>query len=158
GMGMFGGFLLLPLYLQVVKGATPTKGGLELIPLVIGIMSGSILCGQLIARSGRYRLFPIIGSGLMVVALTLFSRGWAAPPMWMTMIVMLLMGWGLAGNMQPMVVAVQNAANPREIGTSTAAVTFFRSMGGTIGAAVYLSILFSILPGKAKAASEAAAK
>lgn len=157
GMGMFGGFLLLPLYLQIVKGATPTSGGLELIPFVIGIMTGSIISGQTIARTGRYRIFPIVGTCLILVALLLFSRVTADTPLWQTMLVMVIMGLGLGGNMQPVILAVQNAASPREIGVSTSAVTFFRSMGGTLGTAVFLSVLFTILPGKIKDAFSDAA-
>ncbi|HEY7224798.1 MAG TPA: MDR family MFS transporter [Micromonosporaceae bacterium] len=156
GMGMFGGFLLLPLYLQVVKGATPTKAGLELIPLVFGIMSGSIFNGQMIARTGRYRIFPVVGTGLMVIGLLLLTLIGADTPLWLSMIVMVVLGLGLSGNMQPMVIAVQNAASPREIGVSTSAVTFFRSMGGTIGTAVYLSILFTLLPDRVRSAYTAA--
>jgi EmrB/QacA subfamily drug resistance transporter len=157
GMGMFGGFLLLPLYLQIVKGATPTSGGLELIPFVIGIMAGSIVSGQTIARTGRYRIFPIVGTSLMLVALLLFSRVTADTPLWQTMLVMGIMGLGLGGNMQPVILAVQNAASPREIGVSTSAVTFFRSMGGTLGTAIFLSVLFAILPEKIRTAFGAAA-
>jgi EmrB/QacA subfamily drug resistance transporter len=157
GMAMFGGLLVIPLYLQVVKGASPTRGGLLVLPLVLGIMSGSVLSGQIIFRTGRYRLFPIIGSTLMLAALILFSFVGADTPLWRTMLVMVLMGLGLGGNMQPVVTAVQNAASPREIGVSTSAVTFFRSMGGTLGAAVFLSILFSTLPDKIKSAFTAAA-
>jgi EmrB/QacA subfamily drug resistance transporter len=152
GMGMFGGFLLLPLYLQIVKGATPTSGGLELIPFVIGIMSGSIIAGQTISRTGRYRIFPIVGTCLMLAALVLFSRVTADTPLWQTMLVMVVMGLGLGGNMQPVILAVQNAASPREIGVSTSAVTFFRSMGGTLGAAIFLSVLFTIVPDKIRGA------
>jgi EmrB/QacA subfamily drug resistance transporter len=157
GMGMFGGFLLLPLYLQIVKGATPTSGGLELIPFVIGIMAGSIVSGQTIARTGRYRIFPIVGTSLMLVALLLFSRVTADTPLWQTMLVMVIMGLGLGGNMQPVILAVQNAASPREIGVSTSAVTFFRSMGGTLGTAIFLSVLFAILPERIRTAFGAAA-
>ncbi|WP_344505049.1 MDR family MFS transporter [Dactylosporangium maewongense] len=156
GMAMFGGLLTLPLYLQIVKGATPTEAGLMLLPLVLGIMSGSIISGQVIARTGKYRKFPIIGSLLMVAALALFSRIGADTPLWQTMLVMALMGLGLGGNMQPVITAAQNAANPREIGVATSTVTFFRSMGGTLGAAVFLSVLFSLLPDKIKGAFTAA--
>jgi len=157
GMAMFGGFLLLPLYLQVVKGASPTIGGLELIPLVFGIMTGAMTSGQVIARTGRYRVFPFAGAALMVVALFLLSLVGADTPLWLAMIIMFVLGLGLSGNMQPMVVAIQNASSPREIGVSTSALTFFRSMGGTIGAAVYLSILFMILPGRIQTAYAEAA-
>ncbi|WP_327001494.1 MFS transporter [Dactylosporangium sp. NBC_01737] len=156
GIAMFGGLLTLPLYLQIVKGASPTKAGLMLLPLVLGIMTGSIVSGQVIARTGKYRKFPIIGSLLMVAALALFSRIGADTPLWQTMLVMALMGLGLGGNMQPVITAAQNAANPREIGVATSTVTFFRSMGGTVGAAVFLSVLFSLLPEKIKGAFTAA--
>jgi len=155
-MAMFGGLLMVPLYLQIVKGSSPTEGGLQLIPFVLGIMAGSIISGQVIFRTGRYRIFPIVGSVLMLASLVLFSRVTADTPLWQTMLVMALMGLGLGGNMQPMITAVQNAAGPREIGVSTSAVTFFRSMGGTLGAAFFLSLLFAYLPEKIKDAFTAA--
>jgi MFS family permease len=119
-------------------------------------MSGSIIAGQLIARTGRYRIFPIIGSTLMVLALGLFSLVGADTPLWQTMLVMVLMGLGLGGNMQPMITAVQNAVSPREIGVATSSVTFFRSMGGTLGTAVFLSVLFNVLPGKISSSFQSA--
>ena len=157
GMAMFGGLLTVPLYLQIVKGSTATQAGLQLIPFVVGIMAGSITAGQLIARTGRYRIFPIIGSTLMVAALALFATIGADTPLWKTMLIMVLMGLGLGGNMQPMITAVQNAVNPREIGVATSSVTFFRSMGGTLGTAIFLSVLFNVLPGKIKGAFTSAA-
>jgi len=148
GMAMFGGLMTVPLYLQIVKGSSATQAGLQMIPFVLGIMAGSITAGQLIARTGRYRIFPIIGSSLMLVALGLFALIGADTPLWQTMGIMIIMGLGLGGNMQPMITAVQNAVNPREIGVATSSVTFFRSMGGTLGTAVFLSVLFNVLPGK----------
>jgi EmrB/QacA subfamily drug resistance transporter len=156
GMAMLGGLLTLPLYLQIVKGASPTEAGLMLLPLVLGIMTGSIVSGQVIARTGHYRIFPIAGSLLMLAALALFARIGADTPLWRTMLIMALMGLGLGGNMQPVITAVQNAASPREIGVATSTVTFFRSMGGTLGAAVFLSILFSLLPDRTRSAFTAA--
>ncbi|BAL86280.1 putative MFS transporter [Actinoplanes missouriensis 431] len=158
GMAMFGGLMTVPLYLQIVKGSTATMAGLQMIPFVVGIMTGSIVSGQLISRTGRYRIFPIVGSTLMVAALFLFSRVGADTPLWRTMLVMVLMGLGLGSNMQPMITAVQNAVSPREIGVATGAVTFFRSMGGTLGTAVFLSILFNLLPGNISSAYQDAAK
>jgi len=148
GMAMFGGLMTVPLYLQIVKGSTATQAGLQMIPFVVGIMTGSILSGQLIARTGRYRIFPIVGSILMGTALGLFATIGADTPLWRTMLIMVLMGVGLGGNMQPMITAVQNAVSPREIGVATSTVTFFRSMGGTLGTAIFLSVLFNVLPGK----------
>jgi MFS family permease len=147
GMGMFGALALLPQYLQIVKGSSPTVGGLQLLPLVLGIMSGATLSGQVIARTGRYKRFPVTGTGLMVVSLLLFSLVGAETPLWRTMLVMLLFGIGLGFNMQPIILAVQNAVSPREMGVATSSVTFFRQMGGTIGTAVFLSVLFSTLTG-----------
>ena len=156
GMAMFGGLLTVPLYLQIVKGSTPTVAGLQMIPFVVGIMAGSVASGQLIARTGRYRIFPIIGSTLMAIALGLFALIGADTPLWKTMLIMVLMGLGLGGNMQPMITAVQNAVSPREIGVATSSVTFFRSMGGTLGTAIFLSVLFNVLPSKISAAYQAA--
>jgi hypothetical protein len=156
GMGLLGGMLLLPLYLQIVRGSSPTRAGLELIPLVVGIATGSVLSAQVIARTGRYRVLPIAGTALFASALLLFAFIGADTPLWLIMVVMVLVGLGLGGTMQPTVLAVQNAASPREIGVSTSAVTFFRSMGGTIGAAVFLSILFTVLPERIRAAYSAA--
>ena len=156
GMAMFGGLLTVPLYLQIVKGSTATQAGLQMIPFVIGIMAGSITAGQLIARTGRYRIFPIIGSTLMVVALVLFALIGADTPLWKTMLIMVVMGLGLGGNMQPMITAVQNAVSPREIGVATSSVTFFRSMGGTLGTAIFLSVLFNVVGGKIASAYQKA--
>jgi EmrB/QacA subfamily drug resistance transporter len=156
GMAMFGGLLTVPLYLQIVKGSTATEAGLQMIPFVIGIMAGSIAAGQLIARTGRYRIFPIIGSSLMLVALVLFAMIGADTPLWKTMLIMVVMGLGLGGNMQPMITAVQNAVSPREIGVATSSVAFFRSMGGTLGTAIFLSVLFNVVGTKIGSAYQTA--
>jgi EmrB/QacA subfamily drug resistance transporter len=148
GMGMFGAILVLPLYLQIVKGYSPTRAGLSTIPLVLGIMVGSVISGQIISRTGRYRIFPIIGTALMVIGLFLFSLIGADTPLWQISLIMPIVGLGLGGNMQPIILATQNAVSPREIGVATSSVTFFRQMGGTLGTAVFLSILLTNLPGK----------
>jgi EmrB/QacA subfamily drug resistance transporter len=145
GMGMFGGLLMLPQYLQVVKGMSPTEAGLATLPMTLGMMSGSIISGQAIARTGRYRIFPVVGTALLVVAMVLFHFVGATTPLWHVMVVMVLFGLGLGGNMQPIILAVQNAVAPREIGVATSSVTFSRQMGGTLGAAIFLSVLFSVL-------------
>src|SRR5690349_23930321 len=116
---MLGRLITVPHYLQIVKGSSATLAGLQMIPFVFGIMAGSITAGQLIARTGRYRIFPIIGSTLMVAALGLFATIGADTPLWQTMLIMVLMGLGLGGNMQAMITAVQNAVSPREIGVAT---------------------------------------
>ncbi|WP_232661554.1 MDR family MFS transporter [Pseudonocardia sp. TRM90224] len=145
GMGMFGALALLPLYLQIVKGATPTEAGLQTLPLVLGIMSMSVFSGQLISRTGRYKVWPILGISLMIVGIGLLSRVGIDTPYWQVALVMLLVGWGLGGIMQPITLAVQNAMPPKDMGVATASATFFRQMGGTLGTAVFLSLLFTTL-------------
>ncbi|HEU0287086.1 MAG TPA: MDR family MFS transporter [Nocardioidaceae bacterium] len=143
GIGMFGALIVLPLYLQVVKGSSPTEAGLQTTPLVLGILAGSMTSGVVISRTGRYKQWPVLGSALMVVGLLMFHYVGADTPLWQVMLIMPIFGIGLGLNMQPVVVAVQNAVNPREIGVATSSVTFFRQMGGTLGTAVFLSVLFS---------------
>ncbi|HYJ70497.1 MAG TPA: MDR family MFS transporter [Nocardioidaceae bacterium] len=147
GSGMFGAMVVLPLYLQIVQGSTPTEAGLQTIPLVIGILAGSMTSGIAISRTSRYKQWPVIGSSLMVVGLVLFHYIGADTPLWQTMLIMPVFGVGLGFNMQPVILAVQNAVNPRQIGVATSSVTFFRQMGGTLGAAVFLSVLFSTVGG-----------
>ncbi|HXV92313.1 MAG TPA: MDR family MFS transporter [Pseudonocardia sp.] len=147
GMGMFGAIALLPLYLQIVKGSSPTEAGLQTLPLVLGIMSMSVFSGQMISRTGRYKIWPILGLTLMIVGITLLSRVGVDTPYWRTALIMVVIGWGLGGNMQPLTLAVQNAMPPKDMGVATASATFFRQMGGTLGTAVFLSILFTTLPG-----------
>ncbi|KGN40387.1 MDR family MFS transporter [Knoellia aerolata] len=148
GIAMFGGLASLPLYLQIVKGATPTEAGLQLVPMTLGIMSGSIISGQVISRTGRYRWFPIVGVALLTVSLFVFHYIEFDTPLWQTMIVMVFFGLGLGFNFQPLTLAVQNAVPPQQIGVATSTATFTRQIGGTIGTAVFLSILFSLVPEK----------
>ena len=145
GMGMFGALALLPLYLQIVKGATPTEAGLQTLPLVLGIMSMSVLSGQMISRTGRYKIWPIVGLTLMIIGIGSLSTIGVDTPYWQVALIMVVIGWGLGGNMQPLTLAVQNAMPPRDMGVATASATFFRQMGGTLGNAVFLSVLFGNL-------------
>jgi len=157
GMGMFGGLACLPLYLQIVKGVSPTQAGLLLVPLVAGIMAGSIISGQVIARTGRYRVLPIIGAVLLVVGMLLFSRFGVDTPIWQVMLVAPVFGLGLGGNMQPLVLAIQNTVPPKDMGVATSSATFFRQMGGTLGTAVFLSVLFSTVGSNIVSAFKASA-
>jgi len=143
GMGMFGGLAAIPLYLQIVKGASPTKAGLLLLPLVLGMMAASLITGQVTSRTGRYKIFPIIGSAFLVIGLLLMTQVGADTVLWQVDIYMLIFGAGLGMNMQTLVLAMQNSVDPRDMGVATAATTFFRQVGGTLGTAVFLSILFS---------------
>jgi len=157
GMGMFGGIVSLPLYLQIVKGATPTKAGLLLLPLTGGIMTASVFSGQLISRTGRYKPYPILGAGLMVIGLWMFHTVGASTPLWQTSIIMAVFGFGLGNLMQPIILAVQNAVPPQDMGMATSTATFFRQMGGTLGTAVFLSVLFGTVGDKIATAFRAIA-
>ena len=148
GMAMFGGMSVIPLYLQIVKGASPTKSGLLLLPLVAGLMLASLATGQLIARTGRYKIFPVIGSILMVVGTSLMITIGADTSLWVTDIYMAIFGVGLGMNMQSLVLAMQNAVPAQDMGVASAASSFFRSIGGTLGTAIFLSILFSLAGSK----------
>ncbi|WP_280442057.1 MDR family MFS transporter [Nocardia brasiliensis] len=145
GAGMFGGISLLPQYLQVVRGASPTLAGLQMLPMVLGLMTGSVVSGQLISRTGRYRAFTIIGATMLTLGLFLLHYLTADSPLWLAMIFMACTGFGLGNLMQPLTLALQNALPPKDMGVSTAAATFFRQIGGTLGVAVFLSILFAQL-------------
>ncbi|MEU6914450.1 MFS transporter [Streptomyces olindensis] len=149
GMGMFGAMMMIPQYLQIVKGATPTTSGLQMLPLVIGMMSASIVSGQVTSRTGRYKFLPIVGTALMIVALVLFAVrvDWDTP-LRQTMVYMLVLGLGLGCCMQTLVLAMQNTVPPQDMGVASASSTFFRQMGGTAGTAVFTTLLFTHVPGK----------
>ncbi|MGY0490972.1 MFS transporter [Streptomyces sp. WG-D5] len=159
GAGMFGGMLMIPQYLQIVKGASPTKSGLEMLPLMAGMMIASIVSGQITGKTGRYKVFPAIGTLFMVAALLLFhfKVEWDTP-LWETMLYMGLFGLGLGCCMQTLVLAVQNAVPPQDMGVATASSTFFRQMGATAGTAIFLSVLFSNVGDKISEAFRSAAR
>ena len=142
---MFGGLTLLPLYLQLVKGDSPTRAGLLTLPLMAGLMTGSITSGQVTSRTGRYKIFPVVGSAALVVGMLMLWRLSADSSLVYAGWSMAVVGLGIGMNMQTVVLAMQNAVPPRDIGVSTSSATFFRQMGGTIGVAVYLSIVYSIV-------------
>jgi EmrB/QacA subfamily drug resistance transporter len=143
GIGMFGGITMVPQYLQIVKGETPTSAGLLMLPMMAGIMIASMTSGQITSRTGRYKIFPIIGSLFLIAGMGLFYTIEVDSPVWHTMLYMGIFGLGLGLSMQTLTIAAQNAAPPRDMGVATASATFFRQMGGTIGVAVFLSVLFS---------------
>ena len=143
GLGMFGGLATLPLYLQIAKGMTPTQAGLTLIPLTLGIMIGSVIAGQLVSRTGRYKVFPIIGTILLGIGALLMSRLQPGTTLTVVGIDSIVFGLGLGLTMQPLVLAVQNAVPPREMGVATSSSLFFRQVGGSLGTAIFLSILFT---------------
>jgi EmrB/QacA subfamily drug resistance transporter len=158
GMGMFGGMAVIPLYLQIVKGASPTKAGLLILPLVLGIALASVFSGQLTARTGRYKIFPLLGTALMVAGLLLLNTINANTDLLYTDIWMFIFGFGLGNCMQTLIIAVQNAVPARDMGVASSSATFFRQLGATLGTAVFLSILFSVLGTKIANAFAGAAR
>jgi EmrB/QacA subfamily drug resistance transporter len=145
GFAMFGAIVFLPVYYQVVKGFSPTESGLAFLPMVVGIFSTSISSGIVMSRTGRYKIFPIVGSIAVLIALLLLSQIGVATPYWQTALMIYLFGAGLGFSMQIVVTIVQNAVDRRHMGTATSSVAFFRSMGGTFGAAVFGAVLSSRL-------------
>ena len=137
GVAMFGAIVYLPLYLQLVHGVSATASGLLMLPLMVGLLSVSTIAGILITRSGRYRVFPIAGAGLMVLGMFLLSLLTVDTPLRVASIYMLIVGMGLGGVMQVLVIAVQNAVPYEHLGTATASATFFRSIGGSFGVALF---------------------
>ncbi len=146
GFGMFGAMMTVPLYLQLVDGANPTESGFLMLPMILGLMISSIVSGQVIARTGRYKIFPTVGTAFMSTGFLLFTFSTADKPVWFMMIGMLLVGLGLGQLMQTLTIASQNSVGPRDIGVATSASTFFRQIGGTLGTAVLFSVLFTRIP------------
>ena len=118
-----------------------------MLPMVLGMMSGALVSGNIIARTGRTRVFPRVGSALLVIALLLLSTTSADTSLLAIDLFMLVLGVGLGNCMQPLLLIMQSAVPPSEIGVATSSATFFRQIGGTLGVAVFLSILFSTVGG-----------
>jgi EmrB/QacA subfamily drug resistance transporter len=143
GFALFGSVTFLPLFLQVVKGLTPTASGLHLMPMMAGTLTTSIVSGQLISRFGRYRPYPIAGTAIAATALTLLSRITADVSLTTLTIYLLMLGLGLGMVTQVIVVAVQNATPFADLGVATSGATLFRLIGGSIGTAVLGTIFAS---------------
>ena len=141
GLTMFGAIIFLPLYLQIVQGSTPTMAGLQLLPMMVGLLSMSILSGRLISRIGRYKPFPIIGTFLATIGLLLLATIDVTTPYWRIAVAMLILGAGLGNVMQVLIIAVQNSVHPRDIGVATSGSTFVRSIGGTFGTAIFGAVM-----------------
>jgi len=146
GFAMFGAMLTIPLYLQIVVGLSPTESGFATLPLVGGLMIASITSGQIVARVGRYRVFPVIGTALVSMGYVVLTFMSIDKPLWFLMIGMFLIGLGLGSVMQSLTLASQGSVEAKDMGVATSSATFFRQIGGTLGTAVLLSILFSVMP------------
>jgi EmrB/QacA subfamily drug resistance transporter len=145
GFALFGVTTYLPLFLQVVNGASPTVSGLRLTPLMIGVLTTSITSGQLITHWGRYKIFPIVGTALMAGGMFLLSRMDEHTGILASSAFMFVLGLGLGLVMQVLIIAVQNAVEYRNLGAATSGATFFRSIGGSFGTAVFGAIFANLL-------------
>jgi EmrB/QacA subfamily drug resistance transporter len=150
GFAMFGAITYLPQYMQVVRGASPTSAGLQLLPLMLGVLLTSMGSGYLISRWGRYRVFPIVGTALMTVGMYLLSRLGIGTGTLQSSLYMFVLGVGIGGVMQVLVIAVQNVVPYRDLGAATSGATFFRSIGGSFGTAVFGAVFTNQLIGNLK--------
>jgi EmrB/QacA subfamily drug resistance transporter len=140
GMAMFGAIVFIPLYLQLVYGVSPTSSGLRLLPLMAGLLVAAVASGRVISRIGRYKMFPIAGTAVLVVGMFLLSRLGVGTAPWLASVYMVVVGVGIGLVMQVLVLVVQNDVRPAEIGVATSTATFFRSVGGSFGVAIFGTI------------------
>jgi EmrB/QacA subfamily drug resistance transporter len=157
GVAMFGAIVFIPLFLQLVYGVSPTDSGLRMLPLMAGLLVASIASGRAISRIGRYKAFPIAGTAVTTVGMFLLSRLEVETPPWVASVYMLVVGVGIGLVMQVIVLAVQNDARRRDVGVATSTATFFRSMGGSLGVAIFGAIFASRLADELEALPAAAA-
>ncbi|HKZ18696.1 MAG TPA: MDR family MFS transporter [Acidimicrobiia bacterium] len=145
GLAMFGGIVFLPLFLQVVVGASATNSGLLLIPMMVGIIGSSVIGGRLITHSGRYKIFPVIGSALATLAFFLLSTMGVGTVLFTASVYMFILGVGVGMIMPVLVLAVQNAVDHSDLGVATSSNNFFRSLGGAFGTALLGAVFTSQL-------------
>jgi EmrB/QacA subfamily drug resistance transporter len=145
GLALFGAIIFIPLFLQLVYGVSPTSSGLRMLPLMAGLLTASILSGRVISRIGRYKPFPIAGTAITTVGMFLLSRLDVDTPPWVASVYMLVVGVGIGLVMQIIILVVQNDAPARDVGVATSTATFFRSVGGSLGVALFGAIFASRL-------------
>jgi EmrB/QacA subfamily drug resistance transporter len=147
GFAMFGAITYLPAFFQVVRGISPTLSGVQLLPLMAGLLIVSIGSGQIISKTGKYRFWPIAGTAMMTLGLYLLSLMGVHTPALLDSLYMLVLGMGIGGVMQVLVIIVQNAVPHGELGVATSGATFFRSIGGSFGTAIFGAIFANVLVG-----------
>ena len=143
GVVMFGAMTFLPLFLQVVTGASPTTSGLLLLPMMGGVLAGSTFSGQMTTRTGRYKIFPLYGTALAILGIVILSRLDAESSRIHSSLGMLVLGFGIGSTMPTLTLAVQNASPIADLGVATSSVNFFRSLGGALGVAVFGAVMTS---------------
>ncbi|HYH74675.1 MAG TPA: MDR family MFS transporter [Candidatus Saccharimonadales bacterium] len=156
GCALFGSLIYVSLYFQIVNGLSPTAAGLHLIPMTLGMIPTSIIVGRIITKTGRYKIFPIVGMACVTIAMVLLGRLTVDTSSLQLSAYLFLLGVGMGQVMQVVMLAIQNATPPREMGAGTAATGFFRSLGGAIGSAAFGAILTSRLAANLPQGSSAA--
>jgi EmrB/QacA subfamily drug resistance transporter len=140
GVAMFGALAYLPTYLQMVTGASATNAGLLMIPMMAALLISSIGTGQLVSKTGKYKWYPVVGTGIVVLSLLLLSSMTPTLPVWVLCSYLALMGLGLGMSMQILVLVVQNSFPLSQVGTATASNNYFRQIGASLGAAIVGSL------------------
>ncbi|MER5766754.1 MFS transporter [Streptomyces sp. NPDC001985] len=140
GFAMFGSMTFLPTFLQVVHGISPTLSGVHMLPMVIGLLTASTVSGQIVSRTGRWKVFPIAGTGITVIGLLLLHRLTETSSNWQISAYFFVFGTGLGLVMQVLVLVVQNAVRYEDLGVATSGATFFRSIGASFGVAIFGTI------------------
>ncbi|MEU5981042.1 MFS transporter [Streptomyces sp. NPDC047434] len=152
GFAMFGAMTFLPTFLQVVQGVTPTMSGVHMLPMVLGLLITSTASGQIVSRTGRWKVFPIAGTGITALGLLLLHRLTETSSTWEMSVYFFVFGAGLGLVMQVLVLVVQNAVSYEDLGVATSGATFFRSIGASFGVAVFGTIFTSRLNAELDAA------
>ena len=152
GFAFFGALAYLPQYMQVVRGISPTLSGLRLLPLLVGLLLTSTGTGFLVTKFGRYKIYPIIGTALMTLGLFLLSQLGIHTNFWIVSLYLFILGVGIGGSLQVLIIAVQNAVDYSDLGAATSGATFFRSIGGSFGTSVFGAIFSGVLAGDIAAA------
>jgi EmrB/QacA subfamily drug resistance transporter len=147
GFAMFGAITYLPAFFQVVRGISPTISGVYLLPLMAGLVTVTIGAGQVISKTGKYRFFPIAGTGVMTLGMFLLHLMGVGSSTFEDAVYMLVLGIGIGGVMQVLVTIVQNGVPHSELGVATSGATFFRSIGGSFGTAIFGAIFSNVLAG-----------
>lgn len=158
GFAMLGAMTFLPTFLQYVDGDSATVSGVRTLPMVLGLLIASVFSGNVVSRTGRYRIFPIVGSLVMAVGLYLLSRMDAQSGAWLDSLYMFVLGTGIGLSMQVLTIAVQNTVDYADLGTATSGVTFFRTLGSSFGTAVFGTIYANALATNLAAGVAAAAR
>ena len=141
GAGMFGAIIMLPLYLQIIQGNSATEAGLKLIPLMLGILTFTVTSGRMITKTGKYKKYPVAGTIIMSLGIFLMSTAGVDTPYWQIAFFAVVVGGGLGLSMQTIVIALQNAVDFKDLGIATSSNTFFRTLGGAFGTAIFGTIL-----------------